>query len=109
MTASVSTEQLWRERVRGWREAGGSAEAYAKGRGFSGSALRMWGGRLSPRGGTASPRIVALVPRGTAPATTSTAAGGELIIEVGGARIRVAAGFDRALLAEVIGALGSAR
>ena len=102
MKASASTEQLWAERVRGWREAGVSAEAYARGKGFSGSALRMWNRRLSPRTGLVGPRIVPLVLRGSA-------ATGEVIVEVGSVRVRVTPGFDRALLTEVISVLGAAR
>jgi len=109
MTAKASTEAVWAERVQAWREVGGSAEAFAKGRGYSGSALRLWGGRLSPRTGR-SPRIVALVPRSSGSSTPGRAAsGGELVIEVGSSRVRVAAGFDRALLVEVLSVLGAAR
>lgn len=107
MTATASTQQVWAERVRAWREAGGSAEAFAKGKGYSGSALRLWGSRLSPRSATTSPRIVALVPRSTQPAATTVAS--EVVIEIGAARVRVACGFDHALLAEVVGVLGAAR
>ena len=101
---SASTEQLWAERVGAWRAAGVSAEAFAKGKGFSGSSLRIWGDRLLPRTGVTGPRIVALVPR-----SSRAAAAGELTIEVGTARVRVAPGFDHALLTEVIGVLGAAR
>ena len=107
MTTSVSTEQMWAERVRAWRATDESAESFAKGKGFSGSALRMWGGRLAPRSGTPGPLMVALVPRSSTAA--ATAVGGELIIEVGSARIRVGPGVDRALLVEVLGVLGAAR
>ncbi len=107
MTARASTEQVWAERVQAWRQVGGSAEAFAKGKGYSGSALRMWGSRLSPRPAMPSPRVVALVPRSSA--SSAGPAGRELVIEVGTARVRVAAGFDHALLAEVVGVLGAAR
>ncbi|WP_437777250.1 hypothetical protein [Sorangium sp. So ce1097] len=35
-----------------------------------------------------------------------TSSASELVVEVGGARVRVAAGFDPALLADVVRALG---
>nr|WP_275938629.1 hypothetical protein [Sorangium cellulosum] len=35
-----------------------------------------------------------------------TSSAPELVVEVGGARVRVAAGFDPALLADVVRALG---
>jgi len=90
--------------VQSWRASGESAEGFAKGKGFSGSALRMWGHRLSPM---ASPRIVALVPRRAGELGAASTAACELTIELGGVRIRVTPGFDHALLAEVIGVLGS--
>jgi len=66
----------------------------------------MWAGRLAARAETAGPRIVALVPRSS---TAAVVTAGELVIEVGGARVRVSPGVDRALLTEVLCALGVAR
>lgn len=104
MKASEQVWAEWAERVRGWREAGVSAEGYARGKGYSGSALRMWGGRLSARSETTNPRIVALLPRPSTPA-----ASGEVILEVGTVRLRVGPGFNHALLTEVIAVVGAAR
>jgi hypothetical protein len=67
----------------------------------------MWGSRLSPRPATTESRVVALLPRSSTPGASPAA--GELVIEVGSVRVRVGPGFDRALLAEVIGVLGAAR
>lgn len=39
--------------------------------------------------------------------SAAVAASSEIVLEVGAVRMRVARGFDRELLAEVIGALGS--
>ncbi len=104
MTAHGSSEQVWAGRVQAWRASGESAEGFARGKGYSGSALRMWGHRLSP---TSSPRIVALVPRRAGESGAASTTAGELTIELGGVRIRVGPGFDHALLAEVIGVLGT--
>lgn len=99
MTRTKTTEAVWAERVRAWRESGETAEEFARSRGFAASTLHGWSSRLSR---TERPRFLRLVPK--APALTSSAP--ELVIEVGGARVRVAAGFDPALLAQVVRALG---
>ncbi|WP_437912419.1 IS66 family insertion sequence element accessory protein TnpA [Sorangium sp. So ce302] len=99
MTRTKATEVMWSERVRAWRERGETAEAFARSRGFAASTLHGWSSRLSR---TERPRFLRLVPK--APAVTSSAS--ELVVEVGGARVRVAAGFDAALLADVVRALG---
>ncbi len=94
-----TTEQRWRERVLAWRASGQTADEYAEPRGFAGGTLRWWSSRL---GAMTAPRFVQLVPRPPvlAPATT------DVVVEVGHARIRVSAGFDAALLADVVRALG---
>ncbi|AUX24049.1 uncharacterized protein SOCEGT47_045820 [Sorangium cellulosum] len=99
MTRTKATEVMWSERVRAWRESGETAEEFARSRGFAASTLHGWSSRLSR---TERPRFLRLVPK--APAVTSSAP--ELVVEVGGARVRVAAGFDPALLADVVRALG---
>ncbi|WP_438032768.1 IS66 family insertion sequence element accessory protein TnpA [Sorangium sp. So ce204] len=99
MTRTKATEVMWSERVRAWRESGETAEEFARSRGFAASTLHGWSSRLSR---AEPPRFLRLVPK--APAVTSSAS--ELVVEVGGARVRVAAGFDAALLADVVRALG---
>lgn len=98
---AVSTEQAWSERVRAWRASGQTAAEFAQGRGFAAATLTWWSSRL--RQGT-RPAFVQLVAKSAAPAPPP-----ELVVEVGGARVRVAAGFDPALLADVVRALGAAR
>lgn len=92
---------MWTERVRSWRESGETAEAFAEGKGFAGSTLRFWSSRLGRT--VSAPRLVQLVPKATAP--VSVTASSSLEIEIGDARVRVARGFDRELLAEVVGVL----
>lgn len=101
---------VWLERVEAWRASGLTAVEFAAGEGFAASTLRSWSWRLAKKGrtGAAAPGFVRLVPRksGTAPDSAV------LTIEVGGARVLVGAGFDRAALREVIELLqgvGSAR
>lgn len=104
----TAVEAMWSERVRAWRESGQTAAAFAEGKGFEASTLRFWSSRLRRK--PAAPRIVQLVPK---VAEDDRARDGgsrpELIIEVGGARIGVRPGFDKALLAEVVSALGAGR
>jgi hypothetical protein len=97
-STALTTESIWRDRVRQWRESGETADPFAKGQGFAASTLRYGSRRL---GGTEQAHFVRLVPR--APAL---APGPDLVIEVGGARIRVASGFDATLLIEVVRVLG---
>ncbi|KYF47961.1 hypothetical protein BE08_37770 [Sorangium cellulosum] len=99
MMRTKATEAMWSERVRAWRESGETAEEFARSRGFAASTLHGGSSRLSR---TEAPRFLRLVPK--TPAVASSVA--ELVVEVGGARVRVAAGFDPALLADVVRALG---
>jgi hypothetical protein len=98
MTRTSATEAKWAERVQGWRESGESAEEFARSRGFAASTLHGWSSRLSK---VERPRFLRLVPK--APVGASAP---ELVVEVGGARVRVAAGFNASLLSEVVRALG---
>ncbi|MFI4978387.1 MAG: IS66 family insertion sequence element accessory protein TnpA [Solirubrobacterales bacterium] len=109
----TETESKWAERIREWKASGQSAADYAQGRGFEASTLRWWASRIG-RGAvtgtsaTAKPkaaprvRLVRVVPAAK-PATRS------LTIRVGAAYVEVGAGFDRALLRELVDALGGER
>jgi hypothetical protein len=101
-TATPQTEALWQERVRAWREEGVTAEAFAAGKPFAASTLRYWASRLNRM---EQPRFLRVIPRA---ASTSDVAKAELLVEVGGVRIRVARGFDGVLLADVVRALSGA-
>ena len=97
----AATKQQWAERVRAWRASGEEASAFAAGRGYEASTLRWWASRL---GRDEALRIVPVVTR-----APSSEARVDIIVEVGGARVRVTSGFDGALLAQVVRALGGAR
>lgn len=101
MTARTTTEEMWLDRVRDWRKSGQTAADFARGQGYAVSTLHWWSSRFG-RGG--QPGFLRLVPR--APAAQGDAA---VVVEVGHARIRVKAGFDTKLLAEVVTALGGDR
>lgn len=114
---------MWAERVREWRASGLSADLFAEGKGYKPASLR-WAESWLSRGadGGRRPRgrppksALAKTPVGTAmPSTTprfvpllarSPSTDGGVVVEVGSACIRVTAGFDLALLREVVRALG---
>jgi hypothetical protein len=97
----ATTKQKWGERVRAWRASGQDASAFAAGKGFEASTLGWWASRL----GREEPvRIVPVIGR-----ASSSEARGDVVVEVGGARVRVTSGFDGELLAQVVRALGGAR
>jgi hypothetical protein len=101
MKARRTTEDAWTKRVEAWRASGETADAFAQGKGFEGSTLRWWSSRL---GRTETPNFLRLVPRACA---VRVDAG--MVVEVGHARVRVEAGFNAKLLAEVVAALGGDR
>ena len=97
-TPLTPNESLWAERVRAWRASGLPAPEFSYGKGFASSTLRYWSSRLRRFD---IPQFVPLVRRPAAEAPAS-----ELLVEVGAARVRVTPGFDAALLADVVRALG---
>lgn len=102
-STATTTEFLWAERVRAWRASGEPVAKFVQGRGYSASALRSWASRLGPA--EPSPRFLRVVPTKPSPAAGAP----ELVLEVGAVRVRVAPGFDPALLADVVRALGAAQ
>jgi hypothetical protein len=101
MTVSKATETKWREQVQAWRTSGESARAFAEKRGLAVSTLRHWGYRL---GRPPAPKFLQLVPKVASTHVDSSVP--DVVVEVGAARVRVAAGFDATLLADVVAALG---
>ena len=101
--SSESNRAKWEERVRAWRASGLPAEEFATSRGFAEATLKWWSYRLRKQ---QAPKFIELVPKVAAAPVASRVA--EIVVEVGGARVRVAPGFDDALLGEVVRALASA-
>jgi transposase len=120
------TEARWAERIREWRESGLSAEEFAEGQDFEASSLRWAASQLQPvrtSPSMAAPRPSSKAPRhrqrGEREPTSPSKAPrflpvrmrgseplvAEMIVEVGGARIRVPRGVDASLLGEVVRAL----
>lgn len=123
----TATEAKWAERVRDWRMSGKTAEKYADGQGFKPSTLRFWASRLRamakagapPSTSTREPGDVQLVRvhrvKGSGPgpiaasASAATSPSAPIVIAVGAVRIEVQSGFNRALLGEIVAALGATR
>jgi hypothetical protein len=101
MTKRASAAE-WTERVRAWRESGQTAKAFGEEKGYASHLLQWWGSELVRRG-RRTPRVrVARVVRVSPPSA-------QLTVAVGAARIEVGVGFDRALLHDVVMALGGER
>jgi transposase len=106
----TATQAKWVERVRGWKTSGLSATDYARGRGFAAATLAWWSSRIRVAGlcgevatSTSSSQVrMARVVRAAAPSSS-------INVRVGGANLEVRAGFDPALLREVVEALGGSR
>ena len=99
-TPLSALELQWTERVAAWRASGQGVAEFAHGKGFAASTLTNWAGRLRRTGRRKFVPVVRKARTVSPPA--------ELLIEVGAARVRVAVGFDAALLADVVCALGAA-
>jgi transposase len=115
------TRQKWVERIREWRASGLSAADYAAGKDFEASALRWAVRKLElqrPSASTAERNSGPKQRRGRAerdrspiPQFLPVRMGrsepvlAEMVVEVGGARIRVSRGVDVALLGDVVRAL----
>ena len=103
----TETESKWSERVREWKASGKTAKEFVEGRDFKASTLVYWASCLRRGSGESAvperrkPRVrmarVMAVPSGADDA---------IVIAVGAARVAVRAGFDHALLRQVVKALG---
>lgn len=110
------TRERWEARIREWRESGKSAEDFAADKDYEASSLRWAVSRLGSeeKAREATATEVQSRPRGTSIATPrfapvhvrrTAATSAEMVVEVGGAQIRVARGMDMALLGDVVHAL----
>ena len=112
----------WGELVAAWEEGGGTASSFAAEQGISEASLRWWktelsrrarkqGARRSPGPGRRAARVTMarVVREGELPpaAAAPTKGSSELVLDVGGARVVVASGFDAQLLREVVRALSA--
>lgn len=114
----TKTDEKWVERVRQWKGSGKTAEEFAIGQPFKASTLKWMASELrraSERAGGEAKvvatarsirmaRVVARQNVGVARGLSSS-----LVVEVSGARISLARGFDASLFQDVVRALGEAR
>lgn len=112
-----TTRATWLARIEEWRRSGKTAEEFASGQPFSGGTLTWRASQMkrevglgrkarAPRkrsGGGGSRVVFAEVIR-----RKRVEPGAGLTVEIGSARISVSAGFDGALLREVVRALREA-
>lgn len=112
----TKTEEKWLERIRKWQESGKTAEEFAQGQPYRASTLKWRAAELrrqavggarygKPQGSTKSIRLARVVTRREA--STGVTASGGVVVEVSGARISLARGFDAELFADVLRALAS--
>lgn len=108
-----STEAMWVERIEEWSRSGQSAAEFAEGKPYTSGTLTCAASRLRTGAGgkvkqsESRPRcarkrkiqLAEVIPR------PSRVALGNLVLEVGGARVSVGRGFDRSLLRDVVLAL----
>ena len=120
------TRAKWAERIQEWRASGLSAEEFAAGADYEPASLRWAASQLQPerpgastpsRSGPKEPRRQRSAERSPAPPSEAPRflpvrlrrrpepAIAEMVVEVGGARIRVSPGVDVALLGDVVRAL----
>ena len=93
-----------------WRASGESAQKFAEGRDYTVHMLRYWAGRVKEEAAVPSAPSIRLArvvraPKEAAPQPFEAArqpTGAALVLEVGGARVQVPAGFERATLRAVL-------
>jgi hypothetical protein len=106
----TETQTKWSERVREWKSSGRTAKEFAEGRDFKASTLVYWASCLrtgnggAPRRKKREPhvRMVRVVP-------SAVRTDDPIVVAIGAARVAVRAGFDPALLRQVVTALGDGR
>jgi hypothetical protein len=103
----MADRETWAKRVAEWRSSGLSSPVYCAGKDFTAGGLRHWAHRLS-HGEQRRPAVrvarIVRVERARQDGRPSPAGevAPDLVVEIGGARIAVRAGFDRATLAAVL-------
>lgn len=101
--AANRSEEEWQRLVGGWRASGLPCRAFAAQLGVHPKTLTWWAWRLGSRAasrGRPSPGFVEVVVDGLGVGSPPP-----FIVEVGGVRVRVLAGFDAGELRRLVGAL----
>jgi hypothetical protein len=103
----TETETKWTERVREWKASGQTAKEYAEGREFKASTL-VYGASCLRTGIGGGPRVKKREPRVRMVRVVPSAVRVDdtIVVAIGTARVAVRAGFDPALLRQVVKTLG---
>jgi hypothetical protein len=106
----TETETKWSERVREWKASGQTAKEFAASRDFKPSTLVYWASclRTGASGSGRRKKLERAVPM-TRVVRVAAPSDGAIVVAVGAARVAVRAGFDPALLRQVVLALGEGR
>ncbi|HEX7479705.1 MAG TPA: hypothetical protein VF331_18020 [Polyangiales bacterium] len=100
----------WLQRVAAWQASGLRAGEFCVGRDYSAKTLQWWSsrlrhGRVAPTARGEAVRLARVVRSAVAVPPMATS----IVIEVGGARVEVRPGVDRAALQVVLEVLSAAR
>jgi hypothetical protein len=104
----TETEKKWSERVREWKGGGLTAKQFCEGREFKASTLVYWASclRRGRVGAASRDKRLPGFPRMARVVRTVAVPDQAIVVSVGSARVAVRAGFDEALLRQVVRALG---
>jgi transposase len=100
----------WGRRVAEWRASGLTSHAFSVGREFTAGGLRHWAYRLGKtrkQARSVSAVRMARVVRVASSPAPEAASDVPIVVEVGGVRVSLRAGFDRATFGAVLDLLGS--
>jgi len=99
----MADEATWAGRVAEWRASGLTSPEFCRGKDFTAGGLRHWAhthGLTGPQPEVRLARVVRVSSLRSRPVTPVVVP--DLLVEVGGARIVVRPGFDRATLGGVL-------
>ena len=108
----MTDAKTWGDRVAAWRASGLTAEQFCAGKDFNAKRLWWWSSNLRRRGASVSVNSVpiARVVRANRPPPVATAhSGTDVVVELGGAQVRVSPGADRETLEIVFAVLDRRR
>jgi hypothetical protein len=94
--------ELWRARIKAFKESGMSRAAWCAAEGIKKGQLQYWLHALEPKASSTTTGPSGWLPVAIADPDSSADPGGGLLIRVGKIAIEVQPGFDRALLADVV-------
>lgn len=103
----MTKSEVWRERVAAWRASGKSAAEFCSGQEFTAKSLQWWAwhfGAKKPTKRTATPkaRFARVIAK---PDIVKSRSEASVVVLVGGARIEIGSGADRAVVSMVLESL----